>query len=38
MVTGQVMGLLFFWAHGEKQRELLTLCWALCLQLPWLDW
>jgi len=38
MIAGQVMGLLFFQAHGGKQRELLTLCCALCVQLHWLDW
>jgi len=38
MIAGQVMGLLFFRVHGGKQRELLTLCCALCVQLHWLDW
>jgi hypothetical protein len=38
MIAGQVMGLLFLRAHGGKQRELLTRCCALCVQLHRLDW
>ena len=37
-IAGQVMGPPFFRAHRGKQRELLTLCCALFVQLHRLDW
>jgi len=37
MSPGQVMGLLFLRAYGGKQRERLTRCCALCVQLHRLD-